>query len=70
VDSNGSTCFTNHPTLIVTLSYGELLNHWSNVGDTGYYGNSKGFCGRGVSAVIGSDVDVHIANSVNNGIGF
>jgi hypothetical protein len=56
--------------LIVTLSYGELLNHWSNVGDTGYYGNSKGFCGRGVSAVIGSDVDVHIANSVNNGIGF
>jgi hypothetical protein len=27
------------PTLIVTLGYGELLNHWSDVGDIGYYGN-------------------------------
>jgi hypothetical protein len=41
-----------------------LLNHWSDVGDIGYYGNSEGLCG-GVSAIIGSDVDVHIANSVN-----
>jgi hypothetical protein len=24
--------------LIVTLGYGELLNHWSDVGDIGYYG--------------------------------
>jgi hypothetical protein len=37
----------------------------SDVGDIGYYGNSEGLCGGGVSAVIGSDVDVHIANSVN-----
>jgi hypothetical protein len=43
-DSNNSACFTNHPTLIVTLGYGELLNHWSDVGDIGYYGNSKGLC--------------------------
>jgi hypothetical protein len=46
--SNDSACFTNHPTLIVTLGYGELLNHWSDVGDIGYYGNSEGLCG-GVS---------------------
>jgi hypothetical protein len=56
MDSNNSACFTNHPTLIVTLGYGELLNHWSDVGDIGYYGNSKGLCGRGVSAIIGSDI--------------
>jgi hypothetical protein len=31
VDSNDSACFTNHPTLIVTLGYGELLNHWQKV---------------------------------------
>jgi hypothetical protein len=55
--------------LIVTLGYGELLNHWSDVGDIGYYGNSEGLCG-GVSAIIGSDVDVHIANSVNTDFSF
>jgi hypothetical protein len=56
--------------LIVTLGYGELLNHWSDVGDIGYYGNSKGLCGGSVSTIISSDVDVHIANSVNTDFGF
>jgi hypothetical protein len=56
--------------LIVTLGYGVLLNHWSDVGDIGYYGNSEGLCGGGVSAIIGSDIDIHIANSVNTDFGF
>jgi hypothetical protein len=62
MDSNNSACFTNHPTLIVTLGYGELLNHWSDVRDIGYYSNSKGLYGGGDSAIIGSSIDIHHAN--------
>ena len=56
--------------IIQYIKHSKYRQDSGDVGDIGYYGNSEGLCGGGVSAVIGSDVDVHIANSVNTDFSF